>query len=236
MQELAAIKVQRNTMYVWDMPRYSPTEAGRIVQLSKGRVTRWLVGYEYELEGGRAKQKPVLSRDSDSSYASFLDLIDLLFVKRFLDFGFSLQKIRKALAEAEKINGGHHFAQRSFMTDGREIFLWVKNNNSKDLIQLFTGGQWVISDFIVDLAKQIDFDEETGFAEKWFPNGKDGRVVLDPRISFGAPTIVGKGVRTSNIYDFFIAEKESLERTGQWHGITENDVAAAVEFEVALAA
>ena len=223
-------------MYVWNVQRYSPTEAGRIVRLSSGRVRRWLVGYEYKSEGLTTRLAPVVSRDVDSSYASFLDLIDLLFVNRFLDFGFSLQKIRKALAEAESILGGHHFAQRSFMTDGKKIYLWVKQKESKELIQLFSGGQWVIKDFVLDLADQIDFDEETGFAEKWYPSGKEGRIVLDPRIAFGSPTIIGKGVRTSNVYDFFRAENEDTIKVSDWLDVNEADVNAAVAYEEALVA
>lgn len=224
------------TMYVWDVQRYSPTEAGRIVRLSPGRVNRWLFGYEYETSGMRTKQGPVVTRSNQSSYASFLDLIDLLFVKRFLDYGFSLQKIRKALIEAESLIGGHHFAQRSFMTDGEKIYLWVKKEGSTELIQLFTGGQWVIKDFIIGLAEQIDFDSETGLAKKWYPNGKSGRVVLDPRIAFGAPSIVGKGIRTSNIYDFYCAEGQNQRKTSEWLGVARRDIDAAIEFEMALVA
>lgn len=223
-------------MYVWDTPRYSPTEAGRIAGLSAGRVKRWLRGYEFQLGNATVHQGPVVARQSESNYASFLDLIDLLFVKRFIDRGFSLQKIRKALSEAQEIVGGHHFAQRSFMTDGRKIYLWVKQENKPSLMELFTGGQWVIEDFIIEMAEQIDFDEGTGFAERWFPVGKSGRVVLDPRIAFGAPTIVGTGVRTANICDFYIAENNDKYQTSDWLNIREPDVLAAVEFEKALAA
>lgn len=223
-------------MYVWDLPRYSPTEAGHIVGLSVGRVRRWLLGYEYESAGIKGRQGPVVARTDQSSYASFLDLIDLLFVKKFLEHGFSLQKIRKALAEAQEIVGGHHFAQRSFMTDGENIYLKIVNSSAEDILQLFTGGQWVISSFIKSLAKQIDFDDQTGFAEKWYPNGKAGRIVLDPRISFGSPTIVGKGIRTSNVFDFYKGEKENVSITSSWMDIPPDDVLESVAFEESLAA
>jgi uncharacterized protein (DUF433 family) len=172
----------------------------------------------------------------DTGYASFLDLIDLLFVRRFLDNGFSLQRIRKALAEAETIIGGHHFAQRVYFTDGREIFLRVKGKDTENLLQLLSGGQWVISTVILDMAKQVDFDQETGFAEKWFPAGRDAGVVIDPRICFGAPTIVGRGVRTSNVYDLFVAERKDTRLVSEWMNLQEREVQSAVQFEQALAA
>ena len=172
----------------------------------------------------------------DTGYASFLDLIDLLFVRRFLENGFSLQKIRKALDEAQSIIGGHHFAQRVYFTDGHEIYLRVREKDTENLLQLLSGGQWVISNVILHMAKQVDFDEDTGFAEKWYPHGRGGGVVLDPRVCFGAPTIVGKGVRTSNVFDLFVAESKDAKLVSEWMNLQTDEVQAAVKFETALAA
>lgn len=231
-------------MHSWDVPRYSPTEAARLVSLRPERVTRWLRGYEYKYspKGSTSskivRQTPVIIKNDaeDSPYASFLDLVDLLFVKRFLDYGFSLQKLRKALIEANSVIGGHHFAQRCYFTDGREIFLKVRKNGADSLLQLQSGGQWVIAEVILQFAKQIDFDRDTGFADRWYPNGKSGRVVLDPRIAFGAPTIVDRGVRTANVFDLFKAEKEQIDRISSWSQLDRRDIIAAVKFERALAA
>ncbi|HUF73877.1 MAG TPA: DUF433 domain-containing protein [Gammaproteobacteria bacterium] len=229
-------------MYVWDIPRYTPAEAGRLTGLRPERVRRWLRGYSYSYVSPMGKdttlvhQRPVIKqRDAeDTGYASFLGLVDLLFVRQFLDRGFSLQRIRKALAEAESIIGGHH--QRVYFTDGREIYLRVKGHGTENLLQLLSGGQWVISDVILDMARQVDFDQETGFAEKWFPAGRQAGVVVDPRICFGAPTIVGRGVRTSNVYDLFVAEREDTQVVSKWMNLREQEVESAVKFERALAA
>ena len=231
-------------MYVWDIPRYTAAEAGRLTGLRAGRVRRWLQGYSYMYSSSKSEpgvlvhQTPVIRQNEaeDSGYASFLDLVDLLFVRRFLENGFSLQKIRKSLIEAEEIVGGHHFAQRVYFTDGREIYLRVREKDSENLLQLLSGGQWVISEIIMRMAKQVDFDQETGFAEKWYPAGRNGGVVLDPRICFGAPTVIGKGVRTSNIYDLFIAESQSTKDVSDWMNLHVEEVEAAVDFERALAA
>jgi uncharacterized protein (DUF433 family) len=231
-------------VYVWDIPRYSPTEAAQLVSLRPERVTRWLRGYEYRYlakDSSRSRtvrQKPVIHRSGAkaSPYASFLDLVDLLFVKRFLDFGFSLQRIRRALNEADKVIGGHHFAQQCYFTDGTDIYLKVKEGEIENLLQLLSGGQWVIADVILQFAKQLDFDDTTGFADKWYPNGKQGRIVLDPKIAFGAPTIVDRGVRTANVYDLFVAEESRTERVANWMKLESEEVTAAVEFERAIAA
>lgn len=232
-------------MNTWDIPRYAPTFAGRLINLSPGRVRRWLRGYEYKYVypagtdvSRRVRKEPVIKRmdHRESIYASFLDLVDLLFVKRFLDYGLSLQMIRKALTEVESIIGAHHFAQKSFFTDGREIYLQVRDREPESLIQLLSGGQWVIVDVIKRVAAQIEFHKETGFAERWYPWGKEGKIVLDPQICFGAPTIVQKAVRTANVYDLFIAENYKPKSVASWLDLNPSDVKVAVEFEKSLAA
>ncbi len=231
-------------MYAWDVPRHTPTEAGRLAGLKPDRVRRWLRGYEYMYSpaGADSAQKvtqgPVVKREGTlhSSHASFLDLIDLLFVKSFLEHGFSLQRIRRALAEAEGTVGGHHFAQRCYFNNGTNIYLQVKDGAAENLLELLSDGQWVIADVIKHFAKQVDFNEKTGFAEKWYPYGKQGRIVLDPRVSFGAPTIVHRGVRTANVYDLYRAESRNVAEVASWMSLESPDVEAAVTFEEALAA
>jgi len=232
-----------NTFSVWDIPMYSAPTVSKLIGLSVTRVRRWLMGYEYTYPAGpdldlRTRHKgPVISRDevADSNCASFYDLIDLLFVKKFLDHGISLQKVRKALREAEELIGGHHFAQRIFFTDGKNIYLKVKND-ADALLELLSGGQWVIAPIIKQLARQIDFDQPTGVARRWYPLGPSGLIVLDPRISFGKPTLRGRGIATANVYDLFLGENESVNRVCSWMNLQSREVEAAVNFERLLAA
>ena len=213
------------------------------MNLSTGRVKRWLKGYNYtyfvghENEIREGHKDPIITRaESDyPNYASFLDLIDLLFVNKFLNYGISLQRIRKALDEANNILGGHHFAQRNFFTDGKNIYLQVKDE-ADALLELLSGGQWVIEKFIKELSNQIKFDEPTGFAKQWYPFGKKGLIVLDPKISFGEPTIVGKGITTANVHDLYIGERRLVRKVCSWLGLREQEVKAAVSFETGLKA
>ena len=229
-------------MDVWDAPMYAAAMAGRLVGLGAWRVRRWLQGYDYTYSAGplgelkTVHKEPIIRRSTtaESSYASFLDLIDLLFVKRFLDYGLTLQKIRKALREVEELLGGNHFARHSFFTDGKKIYIQVKNK-ADALLELLSGGQWVIATIIKQLAQQIEFDEPGGFAQRWYPLGKNGLVVIDPRISFGKPTIVDRGIATTNVYDFYIAERKKINRVSSWLNLNRKEVEAAITFEQQLA-
>ena len=86
------------------------------------------------------------------------------------------------------------------------------------------------------MAEQVDFDQETGFADRWYPAGRNGGIVLDPRICFGAPTVVGRGVRTANVYDLFVAERQSTRVVADWLSLHPEEVESAVKFERAFAA
>ena len=223
-------------------PSYTVAEAGRLVGLTAERVRRWLRGYEYSYGDAVRGQPPVVlqGRGPPSPYASFLDLVDLLFVKRFLDHGVSLQKVRRALDEAREVLGTNHFARQTFFTDGGAIFLRLKEGAQRGrgdaILELMSGGQWVIAPVIRQLAQQIDFGSPEGLASRWHPLGRDRPVVLDPKVSFGAPSIAGRGVKTININDLYMAEGESLESVRTWWGLTDTEIQAAVDFERQLAA
>jgi len=226
-----------------DTPMYSPIFVARLVGLRPERVRRWLRGYKYRYASVLGAQpetrekRPVVHRRGaeGSSFASFLDLIDLLFVKRFVGTGLSLQRLRLALDETTELLGDHHFAQRRFWTDGHEIYLQVREK-SNSLIQLLTRGQWAIAPIIQATALQIDFSEATSLAEKWFPLGRQRPIVLDPKVAFGSPSIVKRGILTSNVYDLYMAEDKNLGSVCTWMGVDEEEARTAVEFEQMLAA
>lgn len=222
----------------FNVPIYFTAETARLVGISRYRVRRWLEGYEYDCVSGRRRQRPVVRKGWQDqvyyNYASFLDLVDLLFVKQFLDYGLSLQKLRKAFDEAKEILGTNHFARQSFFTDGKNICLQVKDKGDA-ILELLSDGQWVISDVIKLLAHQIDFDKSSELARRWFPIEGSRIIVLDPMVSFGRPIIAEKGITTESIYDLFIAEGEKMRPVCDWMALEFKEVEAAVEFEVSLA-
>jgi len=225
-----------------DLPRYSAAAAGRLVGLGSWRVRRWLQGYNYTYIAGPLDEErighkgPIVQRPADvTSFASFIELVDLLFVKEFVACGLSLQKIRRALEEAERMLGDNHFAKRRFFTDGKRIYLQVKNK-AEALLELLSGGQWVIAPIILQLAKHIDFARSSGLAQRWYPLGTEGQVVVDPAISFGRPTIAGTGILTANVFDLYTAEKARTRQVSYWLNLKPAQVRAAVSFEQSLLA
>jgi len=217
-------------------PTYSIAETSRLVGIPSWSVSRYLGGYEYKYfvrEKMQERQKPPIISQSEekSNYASFLDLVDLLFVKEFLKRGFSLQYLRLALAEAKEYLGTPHFARTEFYTSGSEIILKLPKDGN--MIALMTGGQIAIPEIIKKLSNKLDFEDITkfGLARRWYPNGKRGLIVIDPQISFGRPTLNGHSIATSNIYDLYLGEKEKVEPVSEWFIIPVHKIKAAVQFE-----
>jgi uncharacterized protein (DUF433 family) len=214
-----------------DAPAYSISITNRLTGINRWSVSRWLRGYKYV--GG--EQSPVVKSTIPTGlpYASFLDLIDLLFVRMFIERGFPLQTIRKALDDARKHLGTNHFARSSFFTSGRDIILELPKD---DYVALLKAGQRAIGEIIEKLYDKLDFEEVTqhGFVCRWYPNGRDGLIMIDPQISFGRPTLMGYGVATSNIYDLYLGEKEQLEPVSEWFNIPATKIQTAVQFEHSL--
>ena len=221
-------------------PAYSVAEAGRLAGLAPGRVRRWLRGYEYAYGDTVRARPPVLRGPAvGSPYASFLDLVGLLLVKRFLDHGVSLQRVRRALDEARELLGTDYFARQTFFTAGKSIFLRLQEGDGhrgEAILELLSGGQWVIAPVIRELAEQIEFESPEGLARRWHPLGRDRPVVLDPMVAYGAPSITGRGVKTTNVHDFFVAEGERFASVRSWWGLSNDEIRAAVDFERQLAA
>jgi uncharacterized protein (DUF433 family)/DNA-binding transcriptional MerR regulator len=221
-------------------PTYTIAEASQLVRVSRWRISRWMRGYEYTYFVGKekrdGKQESVI-RQSDTPYVSFLDLIDLFFVKRFLDQGFTLQILRKALDEARKLLGTPHFARSKFFTSGNQIILELESkdnsNEGKCLIALMKSGQTVLPQVVEQLYDKVEFEDVTGyqFVNKWYPSGKQGLIVIDPQIAFGRPTLIGRGVAIENIYDLYMGENKKIEPVSHWFNIPRREINAAITFQ-----
>lgn len=219
-------------------PAYTIALSSRLTGITRWSISRYLRGYDYKIDkkGDYKRHKPPIINQSeeDSTYASFLDLIDLLFVKEFLKRGFTLQYLRQALAEAKYYLGTPHFARSEFYTSAAQIILKLPNEGA--LLALMSGGQLAIPEIAKKLSQKLDFEGATGygFAQRWYPNGKNGSIVIDPQISFGKPILAGYDISTSNIYDLYLGESKNLKTVSRWFDIPIPDIKTAVQFEHSL--
>ena len=67
-------------------------------------------------------------------------------------------------------------------------------------------------------------------ASKWWPRGRRGLVVVDPRIGFGTPHLAGVAVPTAAVYEL-VEAGETLSSAAEWFGLTPSQAEAAITLE-----
>ncbi|WP_426748617.1 DUF433 domain-containing protein [Myxococcus faecalis] len=218
---------------------YSLKEAARLVRMKSDRVKRLVKGYEFRGRRGQRSSSPPLFRgqfeEIDGTInLSFPDLIELLFVRDFREHGVSMPVIRRAAEVAAEMYGGvdHPFCFRKFSTDGKRIFTTAADAEGDEHMVDLVRRQHVFAQVMDPFLKQLEYSE-AGQLLRWFPLGKDKRVVLDPRLSFGAPIVAKFGVPTSVLYAAHRAG-ESEENIAAWYDVPVAAIQDAISFECSL--
>jgi uncharacterized protein (DUF433 family) len=164
--------------------------------------------------------------------------MELRVVAKLRRKGISLQQIRDAAAIAREILSTRHpFASRRIFTDRKRILAYLDAPPAEfAMVELHrrTMNQLIAGPVIEPLLEDLDFDEESGVASRWWPLGRKYPVVLDPEVSFGAPTIAGTRVRTEVVAG--MAAVDSLGVTTAAFELDDTQVRAAVTFEQHLRA
>lgn len=205
------------------LPNYKVSEAAHYAGISPGTVASW-----HALREGR----PVtLSEKESGRPLSYMQLIEVAVVAVFRKNGVTLKKIR----DARKYIGGqldsqYPFAQYRFKTDGKELWMdyvqFERKNAEGKLLKASGKGQLAWSEIIGRL-KEFDYEDD-GIVIRWSVAGKSKPIVIDPRISFGAPTV--RGTPTWLIKGRWMAG-ETMEEIVEDFGLTNNMVRSALEFE-----
>lgn len=228
---------------------YSRAEAARLLRLHPSRVSRWVRGYTYWLErsGGRQvkrEQGSVIRTDLpqvDGSFAlSFLELIELRILRVLVeDRGIPPQTVRKAAQRArEEFSVRHPFASRKVFTHKREIFAELDVGTGQTVLELTGRGEGHLqiqaTELLSPYLEEIEFNERTALADRWWPMGRNVPVVLDPSLEFGAPVVYPTRVRTDVVAK--LARAESVSSVMESFQLGEAQVSGAIQLEELLAA
>ena len=222
---------------------YTRAEAARLLRLNHQRVSRWIAGYHYPVAPGRRKAKaPVVEprmdpRERRAFVISFVELMELRAVKTLVTKGLSLQKVRQIWRLAARIFDSRYplVTQRMF-TDGAQVFAQWLEEDPESLIELSpdTHEQLISGAIFSDFLNELDFDEDSNLARRWWPLTKVEPILLDPKIAFGAPVIAGTATRTDVACG--LADAESVESSAKAFHVNPRGVKAAIRFERELRA
>jgi uncharacterized protein (DUF433 family) len=217
---------------------YTIREAARLTKANPRELRRWLVGYKFKAanEEGSHFSAPLWEKQLGFEDAiGFHDLLEIRVVKEFVKHGVHLSVIRAALKVAKELFGADYpFTAHQFLTDGKRVFHEAVSSVNDPLTDLVA--QQLVIDNVIrpSLYAGIEYGQR-GKAERWFPIPRSRTVVLDPDLSFGAPTLAEFGIPVDTIAAAVMAEK-NVGRVAQMYGISKAAVNASLKFEQHFAA
>jgi uncharacterized protein (DUF433 family) len=205
---------------------YSYASAARLLAVSTARVRRWAEGYTYLIGDGERSSAPILQRQLyQPGILTFKDLIELYFVKAFVDEKVPLPKIRYlAIKLSQEFDTPYPFAHERLKADGARLLL---KESKTSFIEPVTG-QKVFKEIVEPFLKNIEFKKHE--ASRWFPRGKAAGILVDPQYAFGAPVIAEHYIRTDVLFNSFKVE-QNVKSVADWYGVSEKSVEAAVSYE-----
>jgi uncharacterized protein (DUF433 family) len=165
---------------------------------------------------------------------SFLDLMEVRFIRAFRRHRVSWPAIREAAGLAcEMFGDGHPFTRQRFRTDGVRIFQQIEERGEVRLFDM-NRKSWVFHEIVSpSLYEGVEFSEDQ--VARWFPMWPRKTIVLDPHLSFGRP-IVAKGSVPTDVLAAAAKAEGSAEAVARWYQIPPGMVRAAIDFENRFAA
>lgn len=223
-----------------EIPTYGIREASHLLKIPPATLKSWIRGRKYPTErfGTREFQPLIMLPDQSLPLLSFVNLVEahILDAVRYKD-KIPLPSVRSAIRHLrEKYNSEHPLVEFEFQHDGVDLFTEME----KDIINVSREGQLAMRDIITAYLQRIARDPH-GAAIALYPYLKrhpqqveeQKLVVIDPRISFGKPILVGVGVPTSVVADRNEAG-ESITELARDYGCEASEIEKAIDYERAL--
>lgn len=218
-----------------ELPAYSIPEAAHYLRLPVATLRTWVRGRYYPTLRGRQRFEPVIyPADTQRALLSFVNLIEahvLAAIRRQHQVPFP--KVRSALQYlAHHFPSQHPLADQSFATDGLHLFV----EKFGQLIAISNEGQLNMRHMLEAHLRRIERDI-SGLAVKLYLFTRQDEsvtsprvVVVDPRIAFGRPVLVGTRIPTEIIYQRFEAG-ESIVQLADDYGRTSSEIEEALRCE-----
>ena len=167
---------------------------------------------------------------------TYFELVEVAFVVFFRRTGVKMRRIRAARDYVSQwFNVEYPLAEQKFKTEGMHVLMEYNEFDPEpafdQIVVTDEHGQLAWTAMLGDVFAEFDYEYE--IALRWHPAGRESMVVIDPRISFGAPIVSGlptwvvKGRRIAGESDTEIAKEFGLSAQAihdalQFEGIASN--------------
>jgi uncharacterized protein (DUF433 family) len=221
------------------IPTYGIRESAHLLKIPMATLKSWIRGRSYPTSHGTRKFQPLITLPEDGlPLLSFINLVEahVLDAIRYKD-KLPLINVRTAIKTLkEKYDSEHPLIEYEFQHDGVDLFTDIEKN----IVNVSKGGQFAIREIISASLKRIARDPQGSaialypFLRRYPQNTEEQKLVLiDPRISFGKPILVGVGVPTAVIADRFNAG-EKIAALAKDYGCEASEIKKAIDYEHAL--
>jgi uncharacterized protein (DUF433 family) len=200
------------------LPSYQIGEAAAYARISPQTVVAW-----HKIEAA------LLAQREKRAALSYMQLIEVAVVAAFRKAGVSLKRIRAAREYAARnLKSEYPFAEYSFKEEGKHLWLDSGQIDVKPgtVLSADQGGQ-LAWESVIGRLREFEY-EKHGIVLRWHLAGPSSPIIIDPRISFGAPAV--KGIPTWIIRGRWNAGESDSDIAADF-GLKKDEVREALKFE-----
>jgi uncharacterized protein (DUF433 family) len=225
-----------------EIPQYSVWEAAHWLKIPPATLRSWIKGRDYATRhyGKRAFEPVIMLPDKQLPLLSFINLVEA-HVLDSLRYKHSvpLPNVRDAISYLrDSLDSKHPLADYAFKLRGVDLVI----EEADEILNVSRKGQLGLKGIIESYLKRIEYDPDEGIAAHLYPylkrhpkelEDEPKLVLIDPRISFGKPILVGVGVPTAVVADRRAAG-EKVGELAKDYGCEASEIEKAIEYERAL--
>jgi uncharacterized protein (DUF433 family) len=217
---------------------YQVNEAARLLHLPDKTLRRWLDG---DWRHGEFTEPLIREAATGSTDVTWGEFVEAGFLREYRVRSLPIARLRPLLSGLRKeLDTRYPLAEgRPLSRDGRKLLWRLQEAHSLEpnlylvVEGLQEGYQLTLTSVVEQFVQHVEFDpSDVRPFDRWYPLGVGkSAIVLDPRRSFGLPSI--RGVRTETLAELVAAgEPESaVVREFDTFGLTTADVREAVVYE-----
>jgi uncharacterized protein (DUF433 family) len=203
---------------------FTVAEAAAWLTVPRSTLHGWVHGYQRELsDGATSRSQPiVLSLPSRRLEAGipFLGLAEGLVLSAFRRAGVPLQRIRPALDLLDREMGLRHaLASDRLAVDGVEVLYdYGARVDPQAIGTLVTvrSGQCVLAPIVRECLGGIRYSGDHWAEQVQLPGYATARVIVNPDVALGRPTLEGSGVAVDDVVGRWIAGESVTQLAGRF--------------------
>ncbi|WP_417889157.1 DUF433 domain-containing protein [Xanthomarina gelatinilytica] len=206
---------------------YTASEIAQILRVPYGKVYTWMHRYWDGKLGAKYEEKYSWQMDGTRA-VSFHTFIEFYVMMRFSESGVKPQQVLQAHSELSQMyDTAFPFAKKevldSISTDGKNIFFDIDGVNLT-----LNGTKQFNLDIIRIFFVNLDFGDND-LASRYWPLGKEKRILIDPKRKFGHPVLVKQNIYPETLYNHYIAG-DPIPYLSHIYQVSEQEVKDAIEY------